>query len=444
MTRNLKLVFCCTLVAGALLVCATSYLPAAQTPAEKSVVLPIGKPVQIKAPLGLPPVPVPADNPLTEETIALGRRLYYDPQLSVDSTVSCASCHAPEFAFSDNRSFSVGVSGKLGARKAPTVINSAYNPLQFWDGRAPSLEEQAKGPMANPVEMAHSLEGVVQHLQADPKYPQLFKNAWGTDQITIDLVVKSIASFERTIIAGDSPFDRFYYGHDSKALTPAAQRGLKIFVSKNKGNCEVCHTIGKDYALFTDGKFHNLGIGADTRGNLSTISAATTPPRSKPTKAASKRLPSAISPIAAHTCTTARSVPSKTRSPTISAAAIGILTSTRKFTRSIRSPSTSATTCSNSSIPLTASSPITLARRPTSLLRQRTLPPADNASAAKARGLESIEARLHFVSLNLTPYLHLRAAAYLPSTRNSLVASRISRSAASNCSSCVASTSRKN
>jgi cytochrome c peroxidase len=151
------------------------------------------------------------------------------------------------------------------------VINSAYNPLQFWDGRAPSLEEQAKGPMANPVEMAHSLEGVVKRLQADPKYPQLFKNAWGTDQITIDMVVRSIASFERTIIAGDSPFDRFYYGHDSTAMGPEAQRGLKIFVTKNKGNCEVCHTIGKDYALFTDGKFHNLGIGADTRGNLSDL-----------------------------------------------------------------------------------------------------------------------------------------------------------------------------
>ncbi len=271
MTRHLKFLFCCTLAITALLVVAASYLPAAQTPAEKSVVLPIGKPIQIKAPLGLPPVPVPADNPLTEETIALGRRLYYDPQLSVDSTVSCASCHAPEFAFSDNRSFSLGVSGKLGTRKAPTVINSAYSPLQFWDGRAPSLEEQAKGPMANPVEMAHSLDGVVQRVQADSKYPQLFKNAWGTDQITIDLVVKSIASFERTIIAGDSPFDRFYYGHDSRALTPAAQRGLKIFVTKHKGNCEVCHSIGKDYALFTDGKFHNLGIGADTRGNLSDL-----------------------------------------------------------------------------------------------------------------------------------------------------------------------------
>jgi cytochrome c peroxidase len=272
MTRNSKFSFCCALLVGGLFISAATYLPAAgQSAAAQSAAFPIGKPIQIKTPLGLPPVPIPADNPPTEETIALGRRLYYDPQLSVDSTISCASCHAPEFAFSDNQPFSKGVGGKLGGRKAPTVINSAYSPLQFWDGRAASLEEQAKGPMANPVEMAHSLDGVVKRLQATSNYPQLFKNAWGTDQITIEMVAKSIASFERTIVAGNSPFDRFFYGHDSKALTPAAQRGLKIFTSKKQGNCQVCHTIGKDYALLTDGKFHNLGIGADTRGNLSDL-----------------------------------------------------------------------------------------------------------------------------------------------------------------------------
>ena len=260
------------LLFGGLLVAAASYLRAsAQSAPEQANILPIGKPVEIKAPLGLPPVPVPADNPPTEETIALGRRLYYDPQLSVDSTVSCASCHAPQFAFADNRQLSRGVGGKLGTRKAPTVINSAYSPLQFWDGRAASLEEQAKGPMANPVEMAHSLKGVEERLQADANYPELFKKAWGSDRITIDMVAKSIASFERTVVAGDSPFDRFFYGHDSHALSAAAQRGLKIFKAKDKGNCEVCHTIGKDSALFTDGKFHNLGVGADTRGNLADL-----------------------------------------------------------------------------------------------------------------------------------------------------------------------------
>jgi len=242
----------------------------AQSSAGKPV-LPVGKTIQIKAPLGLPPVPIPVDNPPTEDTIALGRRLYYDPQLSVDGTISCASCHAPEFAFSDERQVSIGVGKKTGTRHSPTVINSAYNTLQFWDGRATSLEEQARGPMANPVEMAHSLDGVVKRLQANPKYVALFKKAWGTEQIDIDLVAKSIASFERTVIAGDSPFDRYYYGHDKQALSPAAQRGLKIFTSPKKADCAVCHTIGKTSALFTDNKFHNLGIGADTRGNLNDV-----------------------------------------------------------------------------------------------------------------------------------------------------------------------------
>jgi cytochrome c peroxidase len=243
----------------------------AQSAAAASGIKPVGKPVAIKAPLGLPPVPIPADNPPTEDTVALGRRLYYDPIISVDGTISCASCHAPQFAFSDKRPVSEGVGKKLGTRHAPTVINSAYNSLQFWDGRAASLEEQAVGPMANPAEMAHTLDGVVKRLQADPNYPALFQKAWGTDAVTIDLVAKSIASFERTVVAGDSDFDRFYYGHDSRAMSSEARRGLKIFIDAKKGNCAVCHTIDKAYALFTDNKFHNLGVGADTRGNLNDV-----------------------------------------------------------------------------------------------------------------------------------------------------------------------------
>lgn len=255
-----------------LIVFASLYSPvnAVSRPADKEsgASMPTGKLLIIKAPLGLPPVPIPADNPPTVETVALGRLLYYDPVLSADSTISCASCHSPEAAFADARPVSIGVDGKKGARHSPTVINSAYNFLQFWDGRAASLEEQAKGPIANPVEMATTHGEVVKRLQADPKYVARFKQAWGTDQITIDLVVKSIASFERTVLSGNSPFDRFYYGHDKKALSASAQRGLKLFVDPKKGNCEVCHTIGKVYALFTDNKFHNLGIGSDTRGNM--------------------------------------------------------------------------------------------------------------------------------------------------------------------------------
>ncbi|MFZ0477577.1 MAG: cytochrome c peroxidase [Terriglobales bacterium] len=236
-----------------------------------AAIKPIGKPITIKPPLGLPMVPIPADNPPTAETIALGRRLYYDPVLSSDNTISCASCHSPETGFTDRNSPSLGVGGKKGTRHSPTVINSAYNELQFWDGRAASLEEQAKGPIANPVEMATTHATVVARLQADPKYVALFKQAWGTDKITIDLVVKSIASFERTVLCGGSDFDRFLYGHDKSALSESAQRGLKLFTDPKKGNCEVCHTIGEKYALFTDNKFHNLGIGADLQGNLNDL-----------------------------------------------------------------------------------------------------------------------------------------------------------------------------
>jgi cytochrome c peroxidase len=213
-------------------------------------------------------VPVPADNPPTAETIALGRRLYYDPGLSVDGTISCATCHAANMGFTDDKPVSNGVQNKTGTRSAPSVINSAYSTLQFWDGRAPSLEKQAEGPMANPVEMAHTLQGVVAHLQADASYRAEFKKAWGTEQITMEMVTKSIASFERTVLSGNSPFDRYYYGGDKKALSPSAQRGLKVFVNPKRGNCAVCHTIEGKYALFTDNKFHNLGIGSDTRGEF--------------------------------------------------------------------------------------------------------------------------------------------------------------------------------
>ena len=271
MTSDKARVLILSLFFVALLVFAFLYQPidAVSRPSDQgSALMPIGKPLLIKAPLGLPPVPIPADNPPTAETVALGRMLYYDPALSADNTISCASCHGPQMGFTDTRPVSVGVGGKTGTRHSPTVINSAYSTLQFWDGRAPSLEEQAKGPIANPVEMATTHAEVVKRLFASPNYVALFKQAWGTDQITIDLVAKSIASFERTVVSGNSPFDRFYYGHDKKALSASAQRGLKLFVDPKKGNCAVCHTIGKEYALFTDNKFHNLGIGADTRGNM--------------------------------------------------------------------------------------------------------------------------------------------------------------------------------
>ncbi len=222
---------------------------------------PVGVTVEIAAPLGLPPVPVPADNPPTAETIALGKRLYYDPALSLDNTIACASCHHPDKGFADDKPFSQGVQNKLGGRNSPTVLNSAYYPAQFWDGRAASLEEQAKGPVQNPVEMAHTLGGVEERLSQDPTYRLAFDKAFGPGPITYDKVAKAIASFERTVVAGNSPFDRYYYGHDKKALSPAAIRGFEVFRRADKGNCAACHLIGDKHALFTDNAFHNIGVG---------------------------------------------------------------------------------------------------------------------------------------------------------------------------------------
>ena len=229
---------------------------------------PIGTPVAIKAPLGLPPVPIPADNPPTVETIALGRKLFYDTKLSRDNSLSCASCHNPQFGFTDGQRVSTGVNGKTGVRNAPTVLNAAYLPRQFWDGRASNLEEQAAGPMANSIEMDQPHKVSVAKLQADPTYRAMFVKAFGPGSITMKQVEKSLASFERTMISGNSAFDRYEYGNDKKALTPAQIRGLAVFRDPNRGNCAACHTINDKYALFTDGKFHNIGEGIDGDGKF--------------------------------------------------------------------------------------------------------------------------------------------------------------------------------
>ncbi len=232
-----------------------------QAAAPPPATRPIGAPIELHPPLGLPPVPVPPSNPPTAATVALGRRLYYDPVLSVDRTVSCATCHDPRDSFADGKRVATGVGGRTGTRNSPSVINGTYYTAQFWDGRAPDLEKQAEGPVQNPVEMAHSLAGVAQRLNADPRYREEFAAAFGPGPVTFDKVEKSIAAFERTILVADSPFDRWFYGHQKNALSAAAQRGFEIFRRADKGNCAACHTVGDRYALFTDNKFHNIGIG---------------------------------------------------------------------------------------------------------------------------------------------------------------------------------------
>ena len=156
---------------------------------------------------------------------------------------------------------STGIRGQKGGRSAPSVLHAAYYSTQFWDGRAPSLEKQAEGPVQNPIEMGNTLDGAVRKLMAIADYRAEFENAFGPGPITYEMVAKSIASFERTVISGNSPFDHYFYGGDKKALNRAARRGLAVFRNPKKGNCSSCHTIGEKYALFTDNKFHNLGVG---------------------------------------------------------------------------------------------------------------------------------------------------------------------------------------
>ena len=176
--KILSVIFLALVVACALALYRENNQSSATAPAGASA-MPIGKRVEIKAPLGLPPVPIPADNPPTAETIALGRRLYYDPALSIDNPVSCATCHSPQAGFADPKPVSEGVGKKTGTRNSPTVFNAAYFQVQFWDGRAPSLEKQAEGPVQNPVEMANTLAAVEQKLSADPSYRDQFAKAFG-------------------------------------------------------------------------------------------------------------------------------------------------------------------------------------------------------------------------------------------------------------------------
>ena len=258
--KSQKFDFIFALVPGVASVLWTGCVPEAGPPGPA---IPLGPAVEIKAPLGLPPVPIPEDNPPTAATIALGRKLFFDPILSANDTIACASCHHPDFGFTDGKQFSEGVGGQKGGRNAPTVINAAYNTFQFWDGRAPSLERQAEGPVQNPVEMAHTLEGVEKKLAAHATYSAKFEAAYGPGAITYEMVEKAIASFERTVLSGNSPYDRFRFGGEKDALSESAQRGLEIFRDKKKGNCAACHSLDKQHALFTDNKFHNIGVGVE-------------------------------------------------------------------------------------------------------------------------------------------------------------------------------------
>jgi cytochrome c peroxidase len=209
-----------------------------------------------KAPLGLPPIAFPKDNPYSAAKAELGRYLYFDRRLSADETVSCASCHNPQFGFTDGAPVSTGIRTQKGGRSAPTVINRVYSLAQFWDGRAKSLEEQAKGPIANPIEMGMTHAAVVERLKGIAGYRPLFAKAFGSEDIDIDRVAMAIATFERTVLSGNAPYDRYKRGEKS-AMTAQQVRGMGIFVDKAK--CDQCH----EGANFTLNAYHNIGIGTD-------------------------------------------------------------------------------------------------------------------------------------------------------------------------------------
>lgn len=215
------------------------------------------EPYKLKLPLGLQEQAayIPADNPLTAAKINLGKQLYFDKRLSADGSVSCATCHAPDKGFSDGRPTSRGIKGQVGGRNAPVTINRLFSKEQFWDGRADSLEDQALGPVQNPIEMGNTLDGMLATLNKIPGYRDQFRKVFGTDA-TKEGVAKAIAAFERTLLCGNSAFDKFEAG-DKTALSASAQRGLSLF--RGKAECAKCHAGFN----FTDEGYHNVGVGMD-------------------------------------------------------------------------------------------------------------------------------------------------------------------------------------
>jgi len=214
-------------------------------------------------PLGLPPVPIPKDNPQSPEKIKLGEKLFNDKRFSSTGTISCSTCHDAAKAFTDSPlRTSQGINKLTGTRNAPTVVNATYMSRQFWDGRSPDLEDQAQHPFLNPVEMGlKNHEPILKIVRTDPEYRKAFQAVFAKSgsQITIKEVTQAIASFERTIVSGNSPFDRWYFGGDKNAMKPAQVRGFQVFLGQ--GRCVSCHVVEQTQALFTDNRFHNIGVG---------------------------------------------------------------------------------------------------------------------------------------------------------------------------------------
>ena len=209
-------------------------------------------PALISVPAGFEPMPIPAHNPMTPEKVALGERLFFDPDLSETGGISCASCHLTERAFTDGKPVSMGVHGRRGIRNSPTLVNVGYLNLLFWDGGAFSLEAQALAPLESEVEMNMNLGGLILRIETNPSYQAAFEDAFGEGP-SIATLTQALGAFQRTIRSGGSRFDRFTSG-DNNALTPAEKRGLGLF--NGKANCSSCHSG----FLFTNQEMQNNGI----------------------------------------------------------------------------------------------------------------------------------------------------------------------------------------
>ncbi len=204
---------------------------------------------------------IPPGSPLTPAVVALGEKLFFESRLSGDGTVACATCHDPARAFTDARPVSIGIGGRAGQRNAPTILNALYNKTQFWDGRVDTLEEQAALPIINPFEMgAASIRDAIANIAGDADYRRQFAEAFGRDVNEKDMLT-AIATYERTLVSFDSPFDRFIAG-DQNAISDAAKRGWESF--NTKARCNLCHALTdnrRDVMVFTDNDFHNIGVG---------------------------------------------------------------------------------------------------------------------------------------------------------------------------------------
>lgn len=258
------------IVIGTLILASLGLSQCKDEPPASSSSVSYGTPFTLDVPAGFPAPNVPADNPMTLEAVSLGRHLFYEKSLSDDNSISCATCHIQERAFTDATALSVGTRGLEGRRKAMPIFNLAFQEFFFWDGRTSTLEEQSLHPILDTLEMDNDLATVIQRLAADPLYPPLFEAAFGDPAITEDRIAKSLAQFERTLISANSKFDRVIRLQTGEQFTPLEQRGYELFTSDFDpnggfgGDCFHCHGERETQYLFgafgRDLQFVNNGL----------------------------------------------------------------------------------------------------------------------------------------------------------------------------------------